>query len=391
MCSMLLLLTNFILCVKISVNGFLEGINIMNINEIENYKNKIEKRSEELTAEELELIAGGVSGAKKGLASALAVAALSAAPSVNAQSTLSINNTGYSQVEIYDIPVTRYAYVSNVVDLKKALRNSDIDYIVVTRDLYIKEDVRFPNDRKVTLDLRGNTVHFLNPSVQFIMGDKYEVKIPYTVHHDGHWKEEKIGREIVYGFNAQGEKIVKSEKDVFKKIWVPPFDELKYKTEFRYYKDAELTVKNGEIIGCDGKNGASKNEVRFFRSSVSGEDGQTPSALFKAISGKLYLSNIKLTTGNGGNGGNAFYSTELHIPIIGRGNGGDGGNGGNGGDAFEAEECEITTSDVTFNFGKGGNGGNGSRPNPSAWLNPGFRGDRGSNGRMGNYGVYNLI
>lgn len=367
----------------------------MNNKEFENYRDKIEKRSDELTAEELELIAGGVSGVKKGFASALALAALGAAPSINAQSTLSINNTGnragYSQVEVYNNPVKRYAYVSDVVDLKKALRNSDIDYILVTKDLYIKEDVRFPNDRKMTLDLRGHAVHFLNPSVQFIMGDKYDVQIPYTVHHDGYWKEEKLGREVVYGFNAEGKRIVKNEKDVFKKIWIPPFDEIKYRSELRYFKDAELTVKNGQIIGHDGRNGASKNEVRFFRSSVSGEDGQTPSAIFKAISGKLYLSNVKLTTGNGGNGGDAFYSTELHIPIVGRGNGGDGGNGGNGGDAFEAEECEITTSDVIFDFGKGGNGGKGSMPNPSAWINPGFKGSRGSNGRTGNYGVYNLI
>ena len=126
----------------------------MNNKEFEKYRDKIEKRSDELTAEELELIAGGVSGVKKGFASALALAALSAAPSINAQSTLSINNTGnragYSQVEVYNNPVKRYAYVSDVVDLKKALRNSDIDYILVTKDLYIKEDVRFPNDRKMT-------------------------------------------------------------------------------------------------------------------------------------------------------------------------------------------------------------------------------------------------
>lgn len=363
----------------------------MNNKELENYKNRIEKRSEELTAEELELISGGISGVKKGFASALAVAALGATPAAYAQSSLSINNTRYSQVQSYNIPVANTAYVGDVVDLKKVLRDSSIKYILVTKDLYLKENVRFPTDRKITLDLRGHTVHFLKPSIQFIMGEKYTVQVPHIIHHEGYWKEEKLGHEVIYGFNTQGAKIVKSEKDVFRKVWIPPYDETTYTAEIRYYNDAELTVRNGAIIGCSGRNGMSKNEVKFFQSDVSGEDGQTPFAIFKAISGKLYISNVRLTTGNGGNGGDAFYSSELHIPLIGRGNGGDGGNGGNGGDAFEAEECEITTSDVTFNFGKGGKGGKGSRPNPAAWVIPASRGSRGFNGRSGNYGVYNII
>lgn len=363
----------------------------MNKKEMENYKDRIEKRSEELTAEELELISGGVSGAKKGLASALAVAALSASPSVNAQSTLSINGARYSQTQTYYSPISRYAYVGDIAELKKALNNPDVDYIMLTRDLSIKESITFPSNRKITLDLRGYTVHFLNPSVQFIMGDKYTVQVPYTVYHEGYWEEEKIGRETVYGFGAYGEKVIKGEKDVFRKIWIPPYSEVKYKEEYRYSNDAELTVKNGRIIGQDGKNGRSKDKIKFFKSSVSGEDGQTPSALFKAISGKLYISEMELVTGNGGNGGDAFYSAELHIPILGSGNGGNGGKGGNGGDAFEAEECEITTVDVNFNFGKGGKGGKGSEPNPSAWLISGSKGKKGFNGKNGDYGVYNLI
>mgnify|MGYP004623722599 FL=1 len=359
--------------------------------EMENYKDKIEKRSEELTAEELELISGGVSGVKKGFASALAVAALSASPAANAQSTLSINNNMYPQSQTYYIPSVRYAYVGDVVELKRALKNPEVDYIMATRDLYIKENIIFPSNRKITLDLRGYSVNFLDPSAQFVVGDKYTVQVPYTVSHEGYWKEEKVGREVVYGFNAQGQKIVKGEKDVFKKIWIAPYDQIMYRTEYRYRQEAELAVRNGTIIGHDGKDGRSKNEVSFFKSSVSGEDGQTPAALFKAISGKLYISNVRLVTGNGGNGGDAFYSTELHIPLIGRGNGGDGGNGGNGGDAFEAEECQITTFYVAFDFGRGGKGGKGSQPNPSSWVTPGSTGHRGSDGRNGDYGVNNLI
>ena len=187
---------------------FLEGINTVNKKEMENYKDRIEKRSEELTAEELELIAGGISGAKKGIASALAVAALGATPAVNAQSTLSINNTRYSQTQTYYNPTARYAYVGNTEELKRALENSSVDYILATRDLYIKESITFPSNRRITFDLRGYTVHFSNPSAQFIAGGKYTVQIPYVVHHEGYWKEEKIGKEVVYSFNSRGQKVV---------------------------------------------------------------------------------------------------------------------------------------------------------------------------------------
>lgn len=359
----------------------------MNKKEMENYKERIE----ELTSEELELVSGGVSGVKKGLASALAVAALGATPSVNAQSKLSINNTWYSYPQTYCSPTSRCAYVGDIVELKKALGNSSVDYIILTRDLDLKESITFPSDRKITLDLGRHNVYFLDPSVQFIMGDKYTVQVPYTVYHEGYWKENKIGRETIYEFNIYGEKIIKGERDVLEKIWVPPYTEVEYKDEYRYSNDAELTVKNGKVIGCNGKDGLSRHEVRFFKSSVDGQDGQTPAALFKAVSGKLYISGVELVTGKGGNGGDAFYSTELHIPIIGSGNGGDGGDGGNGGDAFEAEECEITTVDVSFKFGEGGKGGKGSKPNPSAWLISGSKGEKGHDGTKGNYGVYNLV
>ena len=363
----------------------------MSVKKLRNYNNETKKRGKKLTPAKLDLVVGGVSGARKGIASFLAIATLGAVPAaaVNAHSTFSVNNAERFQFQSCRGSASRFACVDNVAELKKALENPKVDYIIVSQDLYIKESIKFPSSRKVTLDLKGHIIYFLNPTVQFIVGDKYSEQVPYTVHHEGYWKEVKVGREVVYGLDENGKK-VKEEKDSIRKVWVHPYDETMYRTEYKYCNKAELEVKNGKIVGQDGKNGISKNETEFFKSSVDGEDGQTPSALFKAISGKLEVSNMGLITGNGGNGGDAFYSTELHIPLIGRGDGGDGGNGGDGGDAFEAEECEITTFDVSFDFGKGGKGGKGGQPNPSAWLISGSKGKRGKDGRNGEYGVYNL-
>ncbi len=273
------------------------------------------------------------------------------------------------------------AYINNERELQTAI-NKEKSTIILNSDITITGNLNIPKGC-LTIDLDGHTIKFGSASASIVIGDKRAISVPYTVTHPGYSKT-VVTYKDKYTTDAYGNQIYVGQEAVNETVWVPPCTETKYNTYYEYKTDVKVTIKNGSIIGMDGYNGKSITKERFFKSDVSGYDGETPAELINGISGDIHLSNLSITTGNGGNGGNGYYSEECHIPLFGSGNGGNGGHGGNGGSAIFTEQANVSVSGVSFSLGKGGKGGKGSEPNPNYWI---YSGSKGKNGKKGKSGV----
>lgn len=282
--------------------------------------------------------------------------------------------------------------------------------ITIYRDLTIKKDT--------SIDLNGFNLRLADPNIKIIIGESIlKGSIPYQVYHPGHY-ELKVTEETVLVQDDEPEiKIkIKDDSGIYSNdkikiritdnslnnnkrktitktedVWIPGYYETKYKYIYDY---PEISVKfqNGIIdkntLTKNALDGASASKNAYWRREANGEDGKTPTPMFKLISGNLVLKNLTVLGCDGGNGGDATYSALWHTPFLGI-NGGDGGNGGcagNGGDIFCSEKGTVTIDKNTNKRlypGEAGIPGKGSEANPNYWLIPSFDGEDGEKGRNG--------
>ena len=285
---------------------------------------------------------------------------------------------------------SEFSLIKNI-NINNLSKNKNLK-LVLTQDIELHKSLSLSSD--VDIDLNGYKIILKNSNASLIVGKQTLVStIPYQVYHEGHFeKKSKVStdynNEYYYG-NVHGNlnSFNKSETVTYEDIWVPGY----YKTEFRYVyeysDDVCVNICNGQILGKDACCAPpSKNAFRF--SEACGKNGTSPATLFKLVSGNLFLKNVKVKSGNGGDGGDATYSAICHIPLFGGGDGGNGGNGGNGGkggDLFFSDKGKVfVDKNCVLKVGRGGKGGKGSKCNPNYWI---FKGSDGHDGNCGQDGT----
>ena len=281
-------------------------------------------------------------------------------------------------------------WVSNERELKSAVEKAfSYECIRMTDDIEVRGILYI--DKSLVLDLGGHTLYLGDTQSSIVAGNKaFSHKEAYEVENPGYYTYED---EVVY---TPGSKIV--EQDAFgttitetpsqstvvtKRVWHPATVEIRYRDVYNYYDGIEINVENGTIRHIDGLNG--RDGIDNSWDDYNGLDGETPSEVFRVISGAVKLKDVDVYGGYGGNGGDGRSQKLIHLPF-GGGDGGNGGNGGNGGDVVNLtrKECNLFLYGRTLlTPGQGGKGGQKGNKNSNYWVYSGFKGKDGRNGKAG--------
>lgn len=308
----------------------------------------------------------------------LGVACCTATPLVeviiNEQNSSRQNFNNRPQVD-FKYENTKNIVVSDANSLAIAVSSAcDGTVIKCSDDICLDRTVQIKNS--VTIDLNGHSIIMVD-GAKIVVGDKIFDHIEYyTVHHSGHYMP---NYSKTYVTQEDGTKKVVSETKNM--VWQPGWDEQKSREIYNYLDHIDIVVKNGKILGSDGKNGQDGVANTFF--DCDGKDGENGGSAIEIISGTIRVQNAFIIGGNGGNGGDGDYQAILHIPFF-TGNGGNGGKGGDAGSAvvLKRKEARVLSDDYSLiQSGTYGEGGNGGEANQNHWVGHGKMGIAGKNGQ----------
>ncbi len=261
------------------------------------------------------------------------------------------------------------------------------DKIILLNDIELDCEIQFKTS--ICLDLNSHTVFVPTDNEAIVTGQKEFSHVEkYTITHPGYYTWESKIKTVEHPNkltrNERGELVtvpVAPTKETTRvQVWHPETTEARYRDVYEYKDNIDVVIKNGKIKKLAGKNG--KDGLIDASDYFNGENGATPAAPIRVISGNIRFSNIKVRGGDGGNGGNGGYQSLIHF-IFGGGDGGDGGDGGNGGMAVYLERKECRAIKDPFSkiiSGETGKGGKGGKANPNYWLYSGKDGVNGKNG-----------
>ena len=157
------------------------------------------------------------------------------------------------------------ARVKNERELQTALNKGKVE-IVLTSDIELTSDLVISKGC-CTINLNNYTVRFKSPSTKIIVGEKHSVTEPYTVEHPGHYTTVSKSKDK-YATNIYGQRIWKGKETVYETVWIPAYSETKYRTYDVYDDQVKVTIKNGFLVGMNGKDGENATKKRFFKCKI---------------------------------------------------------------------------------------------------------------------------
>lgn len=308
--------------------------------------------------------------------SLIALLSVNSLSAINVSAAENIFNFGTSSTLLKQVKI-KTATVDTFEELQKAIKDENIEKIVLNSDIEATRDLKI--ERSVRLDLNGHAIKFLQKG-KIIVGGIYYYERNVEKIEPAHWRQKPAQYRTVqeahyeYKFIPGHYENNTWVSDHTATVWVPKKEE-KLPTDYewvkerrynvteteRVYKKVDVVIENGVIFGYNGKN-ASK---AFY--NLLGKDGDSGCNGIYMLSGDLTLNDLRVYGGNGGNGLNGDA-------IVGR----SGGNGGNGASAVYVSSGNILRANRNCRF-VGGDGGKGGNKMSSDWFS--FFFTDGSNGK----------